>query len=197
MKWIAWVILLSITTTTTAQIDLIAVVKQINPPLFIKSMHGEKIYTPYVEKEAVSFVRDFDFDNRSTEDIQQIYWYKYLCLREKNYVLEFKLDKRQLPALPTDSILRFPIQYSDFGIQIYTLEDNAWKLATRDILPADFNNKITTTFPQVQRSNNFYFYNLNMFELVEISYHRHHIHLMQNKKTILKLAWRKNKFHWK
>lgn len=180
-----------------AQQDITLAIKQINPPLFMNNMMGEKIYTLQGNEVHASFTRNFE--KRSTEHLQEIYSYRFLCPKKRKYILEVKLDKRRVVSSPTDSIAFGPIAYSDFGIKVYTYQKNKkrWHLATLETLPSDFAQKVSYTFPQLQKGSGLYFYNLDMKQLIEIQYKKKALQFVQNKKPILQLVWRKQQFEWK
>ena len=190
--------LVSFSRLLSAQTDIYAAIKVINPPLFMRNMEGEFIYTPYKKTDAFcSFTRVFD--DRVTEHLQERYTYRYICTKKRDFILEIKMDKRHVIDTRKDSIAFSPMEYSDFGIKVYTYQKQKkkWHLATLETLPSNFAHKITTTFPHIQKGNELYFYNLDLHHLVEIEYKKQSIILTRNKKTVLKLVWRKNKFCWK
>lgn len=180
-----------------AQQDISLAIKQINPPLFMNNMMGEKIYTQKFSAVNCSFTRDFD--QRNTEHIQETYLYRYLCPKRRHYILEIKLDKRRVVSPRTDSVAFSPIEYSDFGVKVYTYQKRKkkWHLATLETLPNDFTHKIISTFPQLQKGGGLYFYNLDMQQLVQIKYKKKAIQLTQNQKPVLQLVWKRNGFEWK
>lgn len=198
MRFLFVLALVSFSSILSAQTDIYAAIKMINPPLFMRNMEGEFIYTPYKKTDAsCSFTRVFD--NRVTEHLQEKYTYRYICSRKRDFILEIKMDKRRIVGTKKDSITCDPMAYSDFGIKVYTYQKQKkkWHLATLETLPSDFTHKITTTFPHIQKGSELYFYNLDIHHLIEIEYKKQSMILTRNKKLVLKLVWKKNKFCWK
>jgi len=186
------------TITGFSQKSLSSIVKKINPEVFMNNMESERIYQQAtINDDLITFTRDYK--DRETENVQRVYRYYRLKSKKGLYILEFKLDKRKIKINALELANRKPISYCDFGFKVYHLPNKkeVWKEATISVLPANFLYKMKTTFPDLQKGAEMYYYNLDMTHLVEIDFKKAQVHFLHKEKPVLKLQWKKNAFVWK
>lgn len=175
--------------------ELPRAVKKINPTLFINNIDNERIYQQAnVRKNLVVFSRGFE--NRSVEEVQQSFHYRFLDEKDPSWILELQFDHHLSMSSNPNNL--DPLGCSDFGLKVYQKKKSTWKDVTLECLPDDFLKQVTALLPVLQKGSlGMYFYNQVPEQGVQIEFDKSKLTFKQNGKTILTLQWKKGRFNWK
>jgi len=176
--------------------ELPRAVKTFMPSLFLNNMDNQRVYQQAnIRKNLVAFSRGFE--NRSVEEIQQSFHYRFLDEKEKTWILEFQYDRNEIHVSEA-GLDSNPLNSNDFGFKVYQKRNDKWKDVTLETLPDDFLSKVSSQLPELQKgSRGIYFYNQEPERIVFLDFDKNKILLKQNGTTVLALQWKKNAFVWK
>lgn len=181
-------------TLNSPQAQLEEYVRQINPELFMNNIDNERLFEKELTKEdRLLFNRTIQ--RKNVDD--QVYQYYLLPSKEIPTVLEFRVDsKTAFKKLEDDGheLMSEELVYQDFGFTIYTLENKKWKKSNANKLPEGFETKIQSLFPQLIKGSEWYFYNQELDNLVEVSYDKKKLTFSQAGKAIISLKWKQEQF---
>ncbi|MCP4439672.1 MAG: hypothetical protein GY810_12075 [Aureispira sp.] len=177
------------------QAQLEEYVRQINPELFMNNIDNERLFAQELSTDDyLSFNRTIQ--RKNVDD--QAYQYHLLPTKENPTVLEFRVDSKTAFDETTNSageqILSEELVYQDFGLTIYTLENKKWKKSNVAVFPEGFESKLQELFPQLVKGSDWYFYNQELDNLVEVSYNNKKLIFSQAGEAKISLKWKKEQF---
>lgn len=182
-------------TLNSPQAQLEEYVRQINPELFMNNINNERLFEKELsEEDRLLFNRTIQ--RKNVDD--QVYQYHLLPTKEIPTVLEFRVDSKtalkKIEKANGHALMFEELVYQDFGFAIYTLKDNKWKKSNATKLPEGFESQLQKLFPQIIKGSDWYFYNQELDNLVEVSYDNKKLTFSQAGKAIVSLKWKKEQF---